>query len=95
MSRVDRMTASENPQEQLRREADHLRKIIDDISGRIRTYENNLGFFKNTKGSNLMDEVQQKVEAEKSKLAEFTAKRKMVQEELSRLSRQEKAKAEA
>ena len=72
-----------------------MMKVSDEISARIRTYDNNLGFFKNAKGSNFIEEVQGKVDAEKAKLAELAAKRKLVNEEVSRLSKAEKTKAEA
>ncbi|MGZ3930464.1 MAG: DUF349 domain-containing protein [Bacteroidia bacterium] len=85
-SKIERLAASENASELLRREADHLKKQIDEINNSIRLYENNLGFFKNAKSDNpLLKEVNQKIEVEKQKIAEISAKRKLVTEELNKL----------
>ncbi|MEI6020276.1 MAG: DUF349 domain-containing protein [Bacteroidota bacterium] len=86
-SKVDRMVSSENNNDQLRKESDFLRKQIEEINGRMRTYDNNLGFFKTAKGSSnaFMKEIEEKIEAEKAKIAELTAKRKIVNEELAKL----------
>lgn len=85
-TKLDRMIASENGFEQLLKESDHLRKQIDEINSRLRTYDNNLGFFKSSKGNNsFLKEIEEKVQAEKNKIADLTAKRKMVTDELSKL----------
>lgn len=86
-TKLDRMAGSENGFDQLRKEADHLKKMIDEITGRIRTYDNNLGFFKTSKGSNntFMKEIEDKINGEKAKIAELTAKRKLITEELNKI----------
>jgi hypothetical protein len=85
-TKLDRMIASENGFDLLLKESDHLKKVMDEINGRMRTYDNNLGFFKTSKGSNsFMKEIEEKIEAEKSKIAEIAAKRKMISEELAKL----------
>lgn len=95
-SKIDRMAASENGFDQLRKESEHLKKITDEINGRIRTYDNNLGFFKSSKGSNsFMKEIEEKIDAEKAKIAELNAKRKLINEELTKLRDADKPKAEA
>ncbi|MBL7932212.1 MAG: hypothetical protein JNL60_09925, partial [Bacteroidia bacterium] len=95
-TKLDRMIASENGFDLLLRESDHLKKMMDEINGRVRTYDNNLGFFKSSKGNNsFMKEIEDKIAAEKSKIAELTAKRKMVSDELSKLRNADKQKAEA
>jgi hypothetical protein len=96
-TKLDRMIASENGFDLLLKESDHLKKIADEINGRVRTYDNNLGFFKSAKGSSntFMKEIEEKIEAEKSKIAELTAKRKMITEELNKLRNADKQKAEA
>lgn len=95
-SRLDRMASSDNAIDQLRKESDHLKKISDEINSRIRTYDNNLGFFKNSKGSNaFMKEIEEKIDAEKAKIAELAAKRKLINEEITRLRDADKPKAEA
>lgn len=95
-SKIERLAASENAQELLRREADHLKKQIDEVNNSIRQYENNLGFFKNAKSDNpLLKEVNQKIEVEKQKIAEITARRKLVTEEINNLREKEKKEISA
>lgn len=97
-TKLDRLSASENGFDLLMKESDHLKKLADEINGRVRTYDNNLGFFKSSKGSNntFMKEIEEKIAAEKSKIAELTAKRKLITEELNKLrAAAEKPKVEA
>jgi hypothetical protein len=86
-TKLDRMASSENGFDLLLKESDHLRKLADEINGRVRTYDNNLGFFKSSKGSNntFIKEIEEKIAAEKSKIAELQAKRKLITEELNKL----------
>lgn len=84
-TKIERMAASENGFDLLRKESEFLKKISDEINNNIRTYENNLGFFKHSKGSPLMKEFENKIEIEKSKLAELKAKRDIVTEELNKI----------
>ncbi len=85
-SKIDRFLSSDNPKELLSREADFLKKQMDEINSTIRTYENNLGFFKHAKNNNpLLKEVEEKIALEKSKLEDINAKRKKVIEELAKL----------
>lgn len=93
-NKIERFSASENAHDLLRRESDYFKKQIDEINSRIRTYDNNLGFFKSSKGSNsFMKEIEEKIEAEKSKINELIAKRKLVNEEMSKLREAEKPRA--
>lgn len=95
-TKLDRMIASENAVDLLSRESDHYKKLIDEINGRVRTYDNNLGFFKTSKGNNtFMKEIEDKIAAEKSKLSELTAKRKQINEELGKLREASRQKTEA
>ncbi len=95
-SKLDRLAASENGSELLRKESDYLKKLSDEITSRIRTYDNNLGFFKNSKGSNsFMKEIEDKIAGEKEKIAELAAKRKLINEELTKLRDADQPKAEA
>lgn len=85
-SKIDRLLASENPKDSLSKEADYLKKQMDEINSSIRTYENNLGFFKHAKGNNpLLKEVEEKINNEKQKIEEISGKRKKVIEELAKL----------
>ncbi|MFN8230363.1 MAG: DUF349 domain-containing protein [Bacteroidia bacterium] len=85
-TKLDKFVNAENAYELLKKENDFLRKISDELNGNIRTYENNLGFFKNSKSSNdFVKEIEAKIEIEKQKIAELTAKRKLVSDELTKL----------
>lgn len=85
-SKLDRLAASENAMDLLRKESEHLRKQEEEIKGRVRTYDNNLGFFKNSKsGNTFLQEIQEKIEAEKNRMLEISEKRKLVNEEINKL----------
>lgn len=88
-TKLERFVANDSAFDLLRKENDFLKKQVDEINSTIRTYENNLGFFKSSKGKNdLLTEVQQKIEHEKQKLVDFNEKRKLVTEELNKLRAQ-------
>ena len=85
-TKLERFANGENPEIALKKEADYLKKQIDEVQGRIKTYDNNLGFFKSSKGDNpFMKEIEEKMNAEKQKIADFTEKRKLVIAELNKL----------
>jgi hypothetical protein len=95
-SKLDRFLSSENPKDLLSKEADFLKKQLDEVNNTIRTYENNLGFFKNAKGGNaLLKDVEDKVAFEKQKAEEISAKRKKVIEELTKLREAQTPKAQS
>jgi hypothetical protein len=90
-SKIERFVLSDNASELLQREADYLKKQIDELTNNIKTYENNMGFFKHAKKDNpLLKEVNEKIDGEKQKIADFTAKRKLVTEEMSKIRNSEK-----
>jgi hypothetical protein len=94
-NKLERLLLAENAKELLQREADFLKKQIDEVQNAMKTYENNLGFFKNAKKDNpLLKEVNEKIDAEKQKIADFTAKRKIVVEEMNKLRAASEKKAE-
>lgn len=94
-NKLERLLLAENAGELLKREADFLKKQIDDVQNAMKTYENNLGFFKNAKKDNpLLKEVNEKIDAEKQKIADFTAKRKLVVEEMNKLRAASEKKTE-
>lgn len=94
-NKLERLLLAENAGELLKREADFLKKQIDDVQNAMKTYENNLGFFKNAKKDNpLLKEVNDKIDAEKQKIADFTAKRKLVVEEMNKLRAASEKKVE-
>lgn len=86
-TKLERLANGENPETALKKEADYLKKQIEEINGRIKTYDNNLGFFKSSKkGSNpFMKDIEDKINAEKQKVTDFTEKRKLVLSELQKL----------
>lgn len=95
-TKLDRFAASENGIDLLRKESDYLKKSSDEINARIRTYDNNLGFFKNSKSSNsFMKEIEEKISAEKTKIEEIANKRKLINELLTKLREGEKIKTES
>ncbi|MBK7668008.1 MAG: DUF349 domain-containing protein [Sphingobacteriaceae bacterium] len=94
-NKLERLLLAENAKELLQREADFLKKQIDEVQNAMKTYENNLGFFKNAKKDNpLLKEVNEKIDAEKQKISDFTAKRKLVVEEMNKLRAASEKKAE-
>jgi hypothetical protein len=91
-AKLERLSSSENGYELLLKEGDHFKKLSDEISGRIRTYDNNLGFFKTSKGNNsFMKEIEDKINAEKAKIEELSAKRKLITEAINKIRETDKA----
>jgi len=86
-TKLERLSNGENPEIALKKEADYFKKQIDEINARIKTYDNNLGFFKtSSKGVNpFMKEIEDKINAEKQKITDFNEKRKIVIAELNKL----------
>ena len=83
-TKIDRLAASENAFDLLLKESDFIKKLSDEINANIRTYDNNLGFFKTSKGSNsFLKEIIDKIEIEKSKVTELAEKRKLISEQLT------------
>jgi archaellum component FlaC len=85
-TKLERLSQGENPELALRKEADYFKKQMDEINARIKTYDNNLGFFKtSSKGVNpFMKEIEDKINAEKQKIADFNEKRKLIMAELNK-----------
>jgi archaellum component FlaC len=86
-TKLERFANGESPEIALKKEADYLKKQIDEVNDRMKTYDNNLGFFKtSSKGVNpFLKEIEDKIAVEKQKIADFTEKRKMVIAELNKL----------
>ncbi|MBK9283574.1 MAG: DUF349 domain-containing protein [Sphingobacteriaceae bacterium] len=94
-NKLERLSNSGNAFDALRKEADYLKKLADEINSNLLTYENNLGFFKHSKGNPLMAEFENKIAEEKTKLEEIKAKRKLVTDELNKIRENNQSKAEA
>jgi hypothetical protein len=83
-ARLDTFQASPNAGKLLDKEKMDLRRQIEIIKQDVTQYENNLGFFKNSKGANAMkEEVEKKIEHSKRKIEEITRKIKMIPNEVS------------
>jgi len=82
-ARIDTMKASPNAEKLLDKEKGDLRKQIEELRSTIIQYENNLGFFANSKGANaLKAEVETKIDHSKNKIEEFKRKLKLIPSEL-------------
>jgi hypothetical protein len=80
-NKLERFKSSSDSETLLKKEREFLKKQIDEINGSIRTYENNMGFFKNAKGKNdFMTELENKIDFEKSKLKDFQIRMNLVKE---------------
>jgi len=78
-NKLERLKSSSDAEVLLKKEKDALRKQIEEINSNIRTYENNMGFFKNAKGKNdFITEVEKKIEIEKTKLKDFQTRSQLL-----------------
>jgi predicted DNA-binding protein YlxM (UPF0122 family) len=78
-NKLERFKTASDSETLFKKEKDFLRKNIDEIVNNIRTYENNMGFFKNAKGKNdFITEIENKVEHEKAKLKDFKDRMKLL-----------------
>ena len=84
-ARLDTFQGSPNASKLLDKEKMDLRRQIELIKQDVTQYENNLGFFKNSKGANAMkEEVEKKIAQSKRKIEEITRKIKMITSELTK-----------
>jgi len=80
--KIETLKSSPNASKLLDREKADLRKQIDTLKQDVIQYENNLGFFANSKGANdLKKEVEKKIEFSKRKIDEMIRKIKMIPNE--------------
>jgi hypothetical protein len=80
-NKLERLQKDESAEELLQKEYDHVKKHAEEIHLGILKYENNLGFFKTTKGDNpLLKDINDKIKAEKEKLLATKQKQKMIGE---------------
>ncbi len=81
-ARLETLKSSPNASDLFYKEKQAIRNTIDEVKNTIVQYENNLGFFANSKGANsLKEEVERKITKEKEKLAALKAKLKMIPNE--------------
>ena len=77
--KINELSGSQHPEKSLEKEAQHIREKVRTIKANILQYENNLGFFKNSKGANaLKEEVELKIESNKQILRKLETKLNMV-----------------
>jgi hypothetical protein len=81
--KINELSGAQNPERALEKEASYIREKIRSIKSNILQYENNLGFFKHSKGANVLkDEVEQKIIHNKQVLTKLEAKLKLVYQNL-------------
>lgn len=81
-ARISTMQGSGNSSELLEREKRAIRDEMQKIKHEIIQFENNLGFFANSKGSNpIKEQVEKSIQAEQEKLEALKAKLKMIPNE--------------
>ncbi len=78
-AKLDTLKASPNADQLLNREKADIREKISRMEGDIRQYENNLGFFSNSKGADsLRKEVEQKIQHTRNKIDDLKRKLKQL-----------------
>lgn len=81
-SKIDQILASSNPGKMIRAEKDRIRKKIGQLTGEINQYENNLGFFKNSKGAEaLLGDVNAKIDKAKNQIDTLKRQLKLIPKE--------------
>jgi hypothetical protein len=86
-SKLDTLKASPDANRLIDRERQEIRKNIDLLKQDILQFENNLGFFANSKGADEMKkEVEKKINASKRKIEDYKKKLKMLTAETSQIS---------
>ena len=81
-AKLETLKSSPNASALLEKEKQFIRKKIDEVKQAIIQYENNLGFFSQSKGANaLKDEVTKKIAREKEYLVELKQKLKAIPNE--------------
>jgi predicted DNA-binding protein YlxM (UPF0122 family) len=76
------LAASENAPEMFEREKQSIRNEINQVKHQIIQFENNLGFFANSKGADVLKaEVEKKIDAEKRKIEALKRKLKLIPNE--------------
>ena len=81
-ARIDTLSGSQDSARAFSREKSDIRKQIEGLKNEIRQYENNLGFFANSKGADeLKKEVEVKINASKSKIEVLKRKLSMIPNE--------------
>tara|TARA_R110002050_G_C8962353_1_gene514574 strand:- start:3337 stop:5037 length:1701 start_codon:yes stop_codon:yes gene_type:complete len=73
--KINELSGAQHPEKALEKEAQYIREKIRTIKANILQYENNLGFFKHSKGANsLKEEVEQKIVHNKQILSKLESK---------------------
>ncbi|MDX1650947.1 MAG: DUF349 domain-containing protein [Brumimicrobium sp.] len=81
-ARLDTMKGSDQADRLFEKEKDAIRNEINQIKQQVIQYENNLGFFANSKGANkLRDQVLANIEKEKEKIEALKTRLKMIPNE--------------
>lgn len=81
-AKLDSLAANPDPVKAYASEKQHIRTQIDKLKQDVIQYENNLGFFANSKGANaLKDEVEKNIKGTKNKMDALVRKLKMIPNE--------------
>jgi hypothetical protein len=81
-ARIETLSASPDATKALNKEKSFIRQQIEQLKSDVRQYENNLGFFSKSKGSEqLRKEVEAKINVSKSKIDALVRKMKMIPNE--------------
>ena len=81
-ARIDTLAGSQDSARAFSREKSDIRQQIEGLKNEIRQYENNLGFFANSKGADeLKKEVEAKINASKNKIEALKRKLSMIPNE--------------
>lgn len=81
-AKIDSLAANPDPSKAYAAEKQHIRTQIDKLKQDVIQYENNLGFFANSKGANaLKDEVEKNIKGTKNKMDALIRKLKMIPNE--------------
>jgi hypothetical protein len=94
--KIERFETAEGGVELLRREMDYVKKQMSEIQATVLTYETNLGNFKSSSKtkSPFLIEIENKIEAEKSKIGDWKKKQKMIKDLIEKLTKPAAPKVE-
>lgn len=77
-TKLEKMLSQDNPQKALDNELSFVKKKMDELTGDLMKYENNLGFLNKNAGE-LRKNVEEKIEHTKALIAEWKQKMQMIQ----------------
>jgi hypothetical protein len=87
--KIERFETAEGGVELLRREMDYIKKQVNEMQSTVLTYETNMGNFKSSSKtkSPMLLEIENKINAERSKIDDWKKKQKMVKDLIEKLTK--------